>query len=331
MAILKSKTAPQPLLLKQAKLVLGIDSGATKTAAAVANMERVLGTGKAGPGNIHSAKAEAIIEHLQTAVKQAIAALPAHQPIQFAAVVVGMAGLDSPQDQFKCERIVKKALQPWINSKTHLDVVNDIHLVRRSGSDDPYGVALIAGTGSHCFGVHPNGDMAHAGGLEYLLSDEGSGYEMGVKVLRAAVRSSDGRCKPTKLQTAVLKYFHIASVRALEPIIYHGNGLNKTQIAKLAKLVDVCAKQGDWYAKQILSEAITALVLHVAAVVQRLNLKRVPFDLVVAGGLFEITATPFLQRFKRQVKLIAPHATILKPNRPPVWGAVRLAQDKCLQ
>ncbi|MBI4407790.1 MAG: hypothetical protein HY565_04830 [Candidatus Kerfeldbacteria bacterium] len=318
-----TKTQPQTQLLRQASLVLGIDAGATKTAAAIGDMTRLLSVGKSGPGNLHTTKPDDLIKHLQQAVTEAHSRTGA-----FRSVVVGMAGVDSPHDQIKAERIVKKALAKWLRPHTRLTVVNDIHIVRRSGSDDPYGIALIAGTGSHCFGMNQHGDIAYAGGLEYILADEGSGYEMGVKVLRAAVRSSDGRIKPTKLQQAVLRHFHIASVRALEPIVYHGQGLNKTKIAKLAKLVDDLAAKGDWRAKEILTESLNELTLHVAAIVQRLQLTKVPFDLVVAGGLFDIQATKFLQQFKQRIKRVAPHATVIKPQHPPVWGAVRLAQDE---
>ncbi len=332
MARIATQTQPQALLLKQAKFVLGIDSGATKTAAAVGDDQKIYGVGKGGPGNLHTVKAEEIIHNLRTATEQAVQHVKTRSRLAFRSVVVGMAGIDSPNDQLRAERIVKKALTPWLNHQSHLEVLNDIHLVRRSGSDDPYGIALIAGTGSHCFGINHKGEMAHAGGLEFILSDEGSGYDMGLKVLRAAVRSGDGRTKPTKLQSAVLAHFKIASIRSLEPLTYHGQiygqRLDKSKIAKLGKLVDPLAAAGDWRAKEIINETLEELTMHVAAVVQRLQMKKMPFDLVVAGGVFEISTIPFLKRFTARIKNIAPHATVIKPSHPPVWGAVRLATDQ---
>ena len=316
-ARITTQTKPQPLLIRTTTTVLGIDAGATKTAASTGTQ-----VGYSGPGNLHTTKSEDLIKHLQEAVTKVVT-----RPLQFQSVVVGMAGVDSPHDQIRAERLVKKALVKWLRPQTRLTVVNDIHIVRRSGSDDPYGIALIAGTGSHCFGMNHRGDIAYAGGMEYLLSDEGSGYDMGLKVLRAAVRSADGRSKPTKLERAVLQHFKIRSIRSLEPIVYHGQRLDKSRIAKLAKLADQFAKT-DWRAKEIMDESIDELVQHVAAVVQRLHMKRLPFDLVVAGGLFDITAVPFYKTFCLKVKRFAPNCTIIKPTQPPVWGAVRLAQDQ---
>lgn len=314
MALTVTKIQSQPLLLKNTGLVLGIDAGATKTAAATG--DRI---GYSGPANIHTTKPDDIIHHLREATAQVAAG---HC---FQSIVVGMAGIDSPHDQIKAEPLVKKALSKWLVPHSRLTVVNDIHIVRRSGSDDPYGIALIAGTGSHCFGINHKGDVAYAGGLEYLLADEGSGYDMGIKVLRAAVRSADGRSKPTQLEAAVLQHFKVKSIRSLEPIVYHGQRLDKAKIAKLAKLADQFAKT-DWRAKEIMAESIDELVRHVAAVVQRLHMKQLPFDLVVAGGLFEITAVPFYKTFCAKIKPIAPHCSVIKPAHPPVWGAVRLAE-----
>lgn len=312
---------------KSEPLVLGVDSGATKTVAGVATHSKLLGLGKSGPGNLHANTVEQVTHHLTTAITKAIQASN-KKAIRFDQIVVGMAGIDSPQDQIKAERLLKKITQPWTSAQTNLTVVNDIHIVRRSASADPFGVALIAGTGTHCFGINRTGDVAYAGGLEYILADEGSGYDIGLKVLRAAVRSADGRSSHTKLEESVLQHFKVKSIRALEPIVYHSAQFGKTQIANLAKLVDAQAAAGDWRAKAILNETVAELVTHVQAVVRRLQLENQVFELVVVGGLFEINAIPLFARFKRSVKTIAPKAKIIKPTDPPVWGAIRLAQDQ---
>lgn len=308
------------------QLVLGIDAGATKTMAAIGNATTLLSTGRSGAGNLHAESADDVAEHVTEAVRKACQSFG--RPVDhFVDIVVGMAGIDSPQDQIRAERLLKKTLGRWMNPRTNLTVLNDIHIVRRSGSQAPYGLALIAGTGSHCFGIHPDGDIAYAGGLEYILADEGSGYDMGLKALRAAIRSADGRTKQTALEKIVLNYFKVKSTRALEPLVYHSNHLGKTAIAKLAKLVDAAAANGDWRAKAIIDETIAELVLHVQAVVQRLQMEKMRFDLVIVGGLFDITAVPFLPRFEHAVKKVAPQVKIIRPTQPPVWGAVQLAQQ----
>ncbi len=309
--------------------VLGIDSGGTKTAAAVADANDVLGQGENGPGNIATTPPADLIKHLQKAVEKALhqAKLPATTKFKY--IAVGMAGIDDEKNQRKAEQTVSTALRKWKTSRTTLAVLNDIHVVRRSGTDYPYGIALIAGTGSHGLGINPQGEVARVSGVEYLLGDEGSGYEMGVKALRAAIRSADGRIRKTHLEEAVLEYYTVDSVRELIPVVYKNPGRNKALIAELAKVVeDVAADHNDWRAKQIIQEGLDELVLDVATLVKRLKLKNLPFDIVVAGGIFKMKRLPFLLRFKRNVKRIAPKATVVMPKRAPVWGAVRLAQDQ---
>ncbi len=307
-------------------LVLGIDSGATKTTAGIGDASRLLATGQSGGGNLHTMPPEHVDANLSNAVRKAIKKY-GQLVKNFSRIVVGMAGIDSPHDQWHAENLVKRALQPWSNDQTTLTVVNDIHIVRRSGSDATYGLALIAGTGSHCFGINPAGDIAYAGGLEYILADEGSSYDVGLKILRAAVRSADGRSRYTKLQAAVFKHFNIKSVRALEPIVYHSENFGKAEIAQLAKLIGPLAAAGDWRAQEIIKETVTELAAHVEAVMKRLKLETRPFDLVVVGGLFAISDVPFYQKFQDAVKKLAPQANLIRPQEPPVWGAVRLAQE----
>lgn len=322
----KLKPLPKSTLQQRETYVLGIDSGATKTVAGLANRHTILGLGQSGAGNLHTTPAAVVTEHLTEAIAKAVQA-GNQKKIYIEHVVVGMAGIDSPPDQIKAEHLIKKVIQPWSHAQTTLTVVNDIHIVRRSGSAASAGVALIAGTGTHCYGINQQGDIAYAGGLGHILADEGSGYDLGLKVLRAAVRSADGRSRHTQLEEAVLQHFKIKSIRALEPIVYHSANFNKTQIGQLVKLVSPVAKASDWRAQELLTETVAELVAHVKAVIQRLHLEKIPFELVVVGGLFDNTAFTLLTRFKRAIKTIAPNVTIIKPTDPPVWGAIRLAQD----
>lgn len=330
MALTTVQTRPVTRVRSLTPYVLGLDAGATKTTAAIAQTGSIIASGTSGPASMHGTVPEDSIRHIQSAVLQSVTQFDHGHQLHFRHVVIGMAGIDSPNDQIQAERLVKKALARWLRPGSNLQVLNDIHIVRRSGSDDPYGMALIAGTGAHGFGIGPHGDMAFVGGLEYILADEGSAYDIGLKSLRAAVRSADGRSQPTKLEDAILKHFKVKSIRALEPIIYHQPRFGKYQIAQLAQLAEIAAAGGDWRAREIIDETLAELMGYVQALVTKLHLKQVPCDLVVAGGVFKMKLVPFWSRFKRGVKTVAPRASVILPKQPPVWGAVRLAQDEAL-
>jgi len=55
------------------------------------------------------------------------------------------------------------------------------------GSDSKNGIMIICGTGSNCFGVNEEGKEAKVNGWDYILGDEGSGYEIGIKALGALI------------------------------------------------------------------------------------------------------------------------------------------------
>jgi N-acetylglucosamine kinase-like BadF-type ATPase len=58
---------------------------------------------------------------------------------------------------------------------------------------------VVAGTGTGFGARSASGDWARASGCEYLLSDEGGGFALGLSGLRAAVRALDGRGPGTVL------------------------------------------------------------------------------------------------------------------------------------
>ncbi|MFA5995525.1 MAG: BadF/BadG/BcrA/BcrD ATPase family protein [Patescibacteria group bacterium] len=308
-----------------AKLVLGIDAGATKVTAAVADKKTILGSGTAGSANIHTTPANQLISHLASAVKQALRA--AHLPIttKFHNIVVGMAGIDSKIDETLAKRLINQAIGKY--SKT-ITVLNDIHIVLRSGSNQPYGIALIAGTGAQGFGINSTGKTWQVGGLEYLISDEGSACALGLKAMRAALQSSDGRIKKTTLELIVKRYFKLRNLRALEPIIYHQPVFPKKIIAQLAPLVNQAALKKDWRAKEIVNETLSEILSYIQALVKNLNMQQDTFDLVLVGGVFKLTANHFKQNLFKRICKLAPRANIILPKTAPVLGAVRLAQAK---
>lgn len=307
-------------------LVLGIDAGGTKTAAAIGDNEQVMGSGKSGAANLHSTKLTDIKEHLKKATRLALRHGHQRQAV-FSSIVVGMSGIDSPSDEELANKIVRKALLQWSNRRTHFEIVNDVYIVRRSGSNLPYGMALIAGTGANALGINKSGKEALVSGMPPLLADEGSGYYQGVEALHAAVRSADGRTKKTTLERAVLNHFDVKNVRELVPLLYGKKPISKHDIANLSLVVERSAVAGDWKAEEIMQTCLTEHVLNVKTLANTLRMQKSVFDIVVAGGIFHMPYYPFLDQFRHKVKKIVPHATVVAPTEKPVIGALRIAQN----
>ncbi|WP_312430152.1 hypothetical protein [Lacrimispora sp.] len=54
-------------------------------------------------------------------------------------------------------------------------------------------IVLISGTGSIAFARGESGEITRCGGWGHVLSDEGSGFHMGMKVIKEAASHIDGR------------------------------------------------------------------------------------------------------------------------------------------
>ena len=118
------------------------------------------------------------------------------------------------------------------------------------------GTLVIAGTGSMGMARNAQGELRVAGGWGRLTGDEGSGYFIAVRGIRAALRAADGLDPPTALTDALLSRFGAASPRALIPILY---GDPEPDVASFAVEVARCAEEGDAAACAILDDAADRL------------------------------------------------------------------------
>ena len=234
-------TRPAPTAGDDSVFLLAVDGGGTKTKVICADPTgKVLGEGESGPTNLTVTSSGAAAMNLREAIRQAIEKLGENP--HFAVLAMGLAGMDTPREQEGARHMFSQVLQ-WYHLDTFI-LVNDIHIALESGTDAVEAVALIAGTGSNCFGRNAQGQMAKTGGMDYLLSDQGSGYDLGRRTLREAVKSYDGRAPKSLLENLVAQHFEVESLASLKDKVYNP-ALTKAQVAHLAKICEVAYKQGD--------------------------------------------------------------------------------------
>ncbi|MGH3277200.1 MAG: hypothetical protein ACRDNZ_23085, partial [Streptosporangiaceae bacterium] len=85
-------------------------------------------------------------------------------------------------------------------------VTNDLVPLLLGGDSQQPLVVIVAGTGTGFGARSAAGAWARASGCEYLLSDEGGGFDIGLAGLRAAIRAADGRGAATALQDAAAQW-----------------------------------------------------------------------------------------------------------------------------
>ena len=188
-----------------ARYLLGVDGGATKTLAAVLDLEAgTLHVGHGGPSNEDAVGAKAAVEALLDAADEAIDG----------------AGIERarPRRGGRRRRRHRHGLDRRATCTRPAEEVGSSSTTssargRRSNGGGP-GVAAIAGTGSNVFGVGAEGRSWRTGGWGHLLGDEGSGYWLGVESIRAALRDRDGSGPPTGLGEVACAFFECDDVEA---------------------------------------------------------------------------------------------------------------------
>jgi N-acetylglucosamine kinase-like BadF-type ATPase len=295
-----------------ADLLLGIDGGGSKTRALLADRDgKLRGCGSAPSSNYQSVGWEAATSALDEAIREALRQVDPEDRI--VAACFGLAGVDRPADH--------EAYSAWLRNQGYalrFTIVNDAELVLAAGTPAGWGLALICGTGSICYGRAPDGRSARAGGWGYLLGDEGSGYDIGVQALRLATQTADGRAHAHTILSAILEHWHLNDPAELIGYVYRP-ATTRATVAALGGLIAALAQRGDGDAQAIMDQAARELGRLAAAVVRRLDLKEP--CVALGGGL--LVATPGLQQ--RIMTLADVPLGAAAPVDDPARGAIVIA------
>ena len=296
---------------------LGVDGGGTKTHVAICDETGlVLGTGLAGASGIDSAGPAAAAITIGAAVEAARrqAGLP-HTP--FAGVFFGMAGVVSEAD-----RDIVRAIAAQLQLSAAVGVDHDIRISLAGGLSGRPGVALIAGTGSSCFGLNAAGERWQSGGWGHLISDEGSSYWFGWNAIRLAMGAYDGRWHSSLLEP-VKQRLGLQEMTDMHYRLYT-QGISKAEIAALAPLVMAAAAGGDELAQVLIRQGMGELAQMVAAVARHLGWEATGCEVTLTGGLWQAGET-VLTPLRGALDALSPGARIVMPELPPVLGACVLA------
>lgn len=300
-------------------LFLGIDGGGTKTDVICTDQQgAVIGNGSSGPTNLTSTSVGAASFNLKEAIRQALEHAPAEHQIQ--SVVMGLAGLDTEQEFEIAHKTFLEIVKLFGGQR--LTLMNDSMIALANGSDNPNVVILISGTGSICYGRNANGETARVGGMDFLLTDQGSGYDIGRHVLREAVKSYDGRRTKTILEQLVCEHFSIQSIEHLKNEVYNPP-LSKIEVAELAQLCSRAYEAHDQAAIDIFHWSEVELALLASTLLKKLHLETEPTDLILSGAVLSISHVR--EQLEMHLREQFPNLKIVFPEKPPMYGALKLA------
>lgn len=313
-------TIPRPLLdgskAQGASHVAGVDGGATKTVAAVLDLQTFnVALGRGGPANADAVGVDAAAESLREAMGEALAAAGIDGG-SLGSTVFGLAGTvpDAVKDRIREAFSLRNAY-----------FVNDVVAAWASGTWLAPGVGVISGTGSHAFGVNAAGQSWRTGGWGHVLGDEGSGYWIGLHGIKAALAYRDGSGPQTRLLDACVRFYSLRAIEEMQAVFY-SKPFTKSEVAAFTREVAAHAHGGDDVARALFERAASDLALQARAPVRMLGLDASgeAFLIALIGSVFG--SGPLLRDpFERAVREFAPRASFVLPELAPVGGSLLLA------
>lgn len=314
-----------------APFYLGIEAGGTRTVAVGRAWDGRHATQiETGPANLRLLNDDQLTRHFGGIAK----AMP--RP---AALAIGMAGARTEADW---GRIREAAAKIWPGVPCY--ATNDLETAlmaaeeikgwevggRATGSQVSRNrqqtlprVLVLSGTGSCCYGRTPEGKTAKVGGWGHILGDKGSGYEIGLRALKAVVYYYDRDGEWPALGQRLLRALELNEPNDLIGWVQNAG---KTEIAALALEVFQASARQDRIAGDILAGAAHSLAKDAACCAGRL-VRRDSFVQFVLAGSVLLKQPRFAQLVGRELKRLWPKAVVTELRQQSVYGAVALAQS----
>lgn len=232
-------------------------------------------------------------------------------------LTIGAAGVSNSDMR---EIVHKKLIEADIDYK----LVGDHEIALEGAHGGGPGIAVIAGTGSICFGKGENGLLCRTGGWGHIIGDGGSAYAIAKDAFAAVVKVLDGYGKKTILTKILSEKLSLNDRDDYVHFIYSGD---KSTIASIAPLVCEAYAEGDEIAIEIIRNNAFSLFEALQGVKKKTGLKKAYVSFF--GGLLD-KETPFRREF---LKDIEDNDSLIEYRRPifdAATGAVMLSEKSFL-
>jgi N-acetylglucosamine kinase-like BadF-type ATPase len=302
------------------RFVAGLDGGGTKTAVTISDESGlVIHTFTSGPIN-YNGQDEVSIGHSFREIIETISEVCGGLD-HCVQICIGAAGLSNPSNIKRLQSNVRE-----LGYQGGLLIVGDQETALCGAQENEYGIIVIAGTGSICYGKNSFGVSHRAGGFGYLIDDEGSGYSIGRDLLTAVVRAYDGRSPETAITSMVYAQLKVETVQQIIGLLYDKN-TSKKDVASLAPILSEACALGDKAALSIAHKSASSLYELLVPVAEKLSLQQ--GRLAMAGSV--LLKNTFVQSaFVEMVKQRYPDMLCMTAKKDASWGAVLMALN-CLK
>jgi len=301
-------------------LLIAFDCGATKTECALADINGIiLYTTTGGAANFLVTGADGTAKIILSLLNNCIKKLNANFS-DIESIVIGAAGTGRKEDAEKLKSSLLKNFSGEGTKIKSLKVVSDAQITLQGAFPNEAGCILIAGTGSIIYGKDEKGNIYRAGGFGRLLGDEGSGFSIGRKGLQAAAKYFDGRGDETLIVRLIQEKYSINSADELITKVYKEN----FDIASIAEVVIIAAKNEDQIANKILLEESEELIHHISTMMKKMG--TIDLRVSFAGSLI-LNNNYYSDMLHYKIKTSLPSVKIVDPKHSPIEGAIILAKE----
>ena len=288
--------------------LLGIECGATRTVALYEAGGRI-DRAEFGPANIRLVNDSQLTKRLRQIARQ----FP--EP---SAVAIGMAGARTDADK---QRLRRATARIWPSAAIHTTHDLETALAADTLQTAAHRVLVLSGTGSCCYGQAPDGTTAKLGGWGHILGDKGSGYEIGLRALKACVFYLDRDGTWSALGQRLLRRLQFNSPETLIDWVAQAD---KPEVAGLAEEVFAAWAKLDKIAGDILDGAADTLAKDACACARKLTGKIKPVRFLLAGGVL-LNQPRFAAKVAKGIRARRPGSQVVPLKNESCTGALQLA------
>lgn len=297
---------------------LGVDGGGTKTAFILIN-ERGEIKASVFRDTLYYFKIgmDRVVDTLNSGIREILEQTDIHLD-DITAACIGLPGFgEIKADREKLEKAVSEGIRI---PRMHL--CNDVKLGWAGSLCCQPGINVVAGTGSIAIGVDARGNTERSGGWgSQIGGDEGSAHWIGMKLIQAFTKQSDGRCEKTLLYHYLKKVLNLEDDFEILDLAIHKLNMGRTEIAGFSKYAYDLAIQGDPAVIQLFDAAAYELYLMVQALCRKMDFgERIRVS--YSGGVFN-SEDYILQPLLKYLNPL--NAELVKPCFSPSIGACLLA------
>jgi len=300
-------------------LVLGVDSGGTKSEALLADSGgNVLGHGlcdfrdpDSGRGPEGSGRTR---QTVLRAVKQALQGL-GDEPV----ATVYVAGRGALPNGWASESLLSVA--------RFFPVSEPAAWLALAGARA--GVVVLSGTGAFVYGRTDDGRETFLDALGPLLGDAGSAFEIGLRAVRCVARAGWHPRHRTSMTEPIIEACRAYAGKEgrFSLVSFMLQCRDRSELASLARIVDEHAERGDGIARQVLQQAADSISETLRDVVENLGLSKAELPLIAAGSVARLSQT-YWARVCENASRLAPRLRPVVPQHREVVGVMLAARPR---